>query len=80
VTFDAKARVSKSRAAVERASEADSKKKTKSHGLYFIAEPRTMDEGDMPTRDEWLKEQQDKKGKPQPQRSGPEPAFVQGKK
>jgi hypothetical protein len=65
MTFDAKARVSKSRAAIERAQEADSKKKSKSHGRYFIAEPRVMDGGDMPTRDEWLKEQEIKRGAPQ---------------
>jgi hypothetical protein len=62
VTFDAKARVSKSRAAIERAQEADGKKKSKSYGRYFIAEPRVMDGGDMPTRDEWLEEQEQKKG------------------
>lgn len=64
VTFDAKARISKSRAAVERAQEADSKKKSKSHGRYFTTEPRVMDGGDLPTRDEWIKEQENKKGKP----------------
>ncbi len=80
VTFDAKARVSKSRAAVERASEASNKKNSKSYGVYFIAEPRTMDDGEMPTRAEWLEEQEIKKGTPKPQRSAPEPAFVQGKK
>lgn len=62
VTFDAKARVSKSRAAIERAQEADGKKKSKSYGRYFVAEPRVMDGGEMPTRDEWLEEQERKKG------------------
>lgn len=62
VTFDAKARISKSRAAVERAQEADAKKKNKSHGRYFIAEPRLMEGDEMPTREEWLEEQERKKG------------------
>lgn len=64
ITFDAKARVSKSRAAIERAQEADGKKKNKAHGRYFTAEPRVMDGGEMPTRDEWLKEQEEKRGAP----------------
>lgn len=81
VTFDAKARVSKSRAAVERAQESQSKKKTKSHGLYFIAEPRLMEGDDMPTRAEWLEEQEKKKGKTQERRRPPsEPHILQGKK
>ncbi len=62
VTFDAKARTSKSRAAIERAQEADGKKKSKSHGKYYIAEPRVMDDGDLPTRKEWSEEQEAKKG------------------
>jgi hypothetical protein len=62
VTFDAKARTSKSRAAIERAQEADSKKKSKSHGKYYIAEPRVMDDGELPTRKEWAQEQEAKKG------------------
>jgi hypothetical protein len=77
VTFDAKARVSKSRAAIERAQEADGKKKNKTHGRYFIAEPRVMDGGEMPTRDEWLDEQNQKKGlAPRPPR---ERQILQGR-
>ena len=57
VTFNAKARTSKSRAAIERAQESAGKKKTKSYGQYFIAEPVITDGGDMPTRSDWLKEQ-----------------------
>ncbi len=80
VTFDAKARYSKSRAAIERASEADSKKKSKQYGKYFVVEPRVMDGGDMPTREEWLEEQENKKGvvreRPEPR----EPRVIQGKK
>lgn len=79
VTFDAKARVSKSRAAIERAQEAQSKKKSKSHGLYFVAEPRLMDGDEMPTREEWLEEQEAKKGKVQERRPPREAHIVQGK-
>lgn len=63
VTFDAKARVSKSRAAIERAQDASNKNNKKPvPGRYFVAEPRVMDGGEMPTRDEWLREQEAKKG------------------
>ncbi len=62
VTFDAKARFSKSRASIERAQEADSKKKSKSYGKYYVAEPKVMDGGEMPTREEWMLEQENKKG------------------
>ena len=80
VTFDAKARFSKSRAAVERAQEADGKKKSKAYGKYYIAEPRVMDGGDMPTREEWLEEQERKAGgsKIDHRRDGPQ--VLQGKK
>lgn len=73
--------MSKSRAAVERAQEADGKKKSKSHGKYFIAEPRVIDGGEMPTREEWLKEQELKKGAVKERRVAPrEPHILQGKK
>ena len=62
VTFDAKARVSKSRAAIERAQESGSKNKKSTPGRYFIAEPRVMDGGELPTRDEWIEEQKVKSG------------------
>lgn len=80
VTFDAIARVSKSRAAVERASEKEAKKKTKSHGLYYIVEPRVMDGGELPTREEWLEEQNRKKQEPQRRPPPKEPHILQGKK
>ena len=79
VTFDAKARVSKSRAAIERAQEADGKKKSKSYGRYFVAEPRLMDGDEMPTRAEWLEEQEAKSGKAQERRPPREPQILQGK-
>ena len=78
MTFDAKARISRSRAAIERAQEADSKKKNKTHGRYFVAEPRVMDGGEMPTRDEWLDEQEQKKGNPP--RPPRERQILQGRK
>lgn len=63
VTFDAKARVSKSRAAIERAQDASSgKSKKPTPGRYFVAEPRVMDGGEFPTREEWLEEQKAKSG------------------
>lgn len=80
VTFDAKARVSKSKAALERAQEAEGKKKSKSHGRYFIAEPRLMEGDEMPTREEWLIEQEAKKGAVAPKRKVREPQILQGKK
>ena len=67
--------MSKSRAAIERAQEADGKKKSKSYGRYFIAEPRVMDGGEMPTREEWLEEQERKKGVVK-ERSAPREAHI----
>jgi hypothetical protein len=80
VTFDAKARTSKSRAAIERAQEADSKKKNKSYGKYFIAEPRLMEGDEMPTRREWLEEQERKAGKMDQRIPPRERHILQGKK
>lgn len=79
VTFDAKARISKSRASIERAQEADSKKKSKSYGRYFVAEPRLMDGDEMPTREEWLQEQENKKGAVRERRAPREPHILQGR-
>ena len=80
VTFDAKARTSKSRAAIERAQEAQSKKKSKAHGVYFIAEPRVMDGGSLPTRKEWYEEQELKKGAVKERPNRPKEAHIlQGK-
>lgn len=61
VAFNAKARVSKSRAAIERAQESSTKNNKKSvPGRYFIAEPVVTDGGEMPTRAEWMEEQANK--------------------
>lgn len=79
ITFDAKARFSKSRAAIERAQEADGKKKSKSYGKYYIAEPRVMDGGDMPTKQEWLEEQHHKSGRSKVQHRNDGPQILQGK-
>lgn len=63
VAFDAIARVSKSRAATQRAEEsASSGKKKAVPGRYFIAEPRLIEGDEMPTRGEWLEEQARKAG------------------
>lgn len=63
VTFDAVGRVSKSRAAIERAQDAANAKGKKSvPGRYFIAEPRLIDGDEMPTREEWVEEQSRKNG------------------
>jgi hypothetical protein len=80
VTFDAKARFSKSRASIERAQESDSKKKSKSYGKYYTAEPRVMDGGDMPTRDEWIEEQQRKRGATNVDQRRDGPQLLQGRK
>jgi hypothetical protein len=57
VTFNAIARVSKSRAAIDRAEEGANKNKKSVPGRYFIAEPKVMDGGEFPTREEWAEEQ-----------------------
>lgn len=63
VSFDAKGRISKSRAAIERAQESSTKGNKKAvPGRYFIAEPKVIDGGDFPTRSEWLEEQSKKSG------------------
>lgn len=80
VTFDAKARFSRSRAAIERAQESDSKKKSKSYGKYYIAEPKVMDGGELPTRDEWLEEQERKNGNQKVDRRPDGPRVMQGRK
>lgn len=79
VTFTAESRVSKSRAAVERAQEKAGKSKSVVHGRYFIAKPQVMDGGEMPTRDEWFEEQQNKSGlKNKVINDGPQ--IIQGRK
>lgn len=83
VTFDAKGRTSKARAAIERAQESDSKKKSNAKGRYYVAEPRVMDGGEFPTREEWLLEEAAKSGqvreRPRHNR-GEEGNILQGRK
>jgi hypothetical protein len=79
MAFDAKARFSKSRAAMERAQESDSKKKAKSYGKYYIAEPRVMDGGEMPTKAEWLAEQEVKSGMTKVNHRNDGPQVLQGR-
>lgn len=58
VAFDVKTFVSKSAAAVERRQESDSNKKgAKNFGKRYYAVPRTVDEGPLPTMQEYLEEQ-----------------------
>jgi hypothetical protein len=58
VAFDVKTFVSKSAAAVERKQDSDSKKKNlKAFGRRYYATPRTIDEGPLPTMQEYLEEQ-----------------------
>lgn len=62
VVFDVKTVVSKSRAAMSRWEERQSKSKNKNPGLMGYPVPRTTDGGPMPTLEEWLEEQAKKKG------------------
>ena len=83
VTFDAKPRLSKSRAAIERAQEAASGKGKKAvPGRYYVAEPRVMDGGELPTKEEWLAEESKKSGaKAQSKFSGDSRGqIIQGRK
>lgn len=82
VAFDAEARVSKSKAAIDRAQEKANKGKTTVHGRYFVAKPQVVDGGDFPTRGEWLEEQARKSGKKNPQvvSSNRETKVIQGRK
>jgi hypothetical protein len=62
VNFEVVSRVSKSRAAIERAQDKAGKAKTPVHGRYFVAEPHVLGGGEFPTREEWLEEQAKKRG------------------
>ena len=79
VTFDAKPRISKSRAAIERAQDAESKKKKKTNGRYYVAEPRLMEGDEMPTRKEWVEEQEKKQAGAQTRAQPRERHILQGK-
>lgn len=66
VAFSAKTRKSKSAEALERAQWQEQKKAEKAKnyvpnfGARYYAVPTTMDGGPMPTKREWIKEQQEK--------------------
>lgn len=62
VTFDVKVGKSKSRAAIEKRQDADTKKNADQFGKYYFAVPRVMDGGNLPTREEWLAERAAKQG------------------
>lgn len=57
VFFDVESYVSKSRAALDRAEERAQKGKKKNYGKVFYPVPRTIDDGPLPTLEEWLEEQ-----------------------
>jgi hypothetical protein len=84
VAFDAEPRISKSRAAIEKAQEKASKAKTQTHGRYYIAKPRVIGGGELPTRDEWIQEQEIKSGRrkisPTSNRNTEGPTILQGRK
>lgn len=55
--------MSKSRAAIERAQESSTANGKKAiPGRYFVAEPKVIDGGEMPTLHEWVEEQERKSG------------------
>lgn len=66
VVFDVKKKVSKSKAALDRVEQANSKKKNykPTPGQYMYAVPRTTDGGPMPTLEEWSEEQKAKNPEP----------------
>lgn len=82
MAFDAEARISRSRAAIDKAQEKANSAKNPGHGRYFIAKPRAIGGGELPNRAEWLEEQARKSGKnkPQPRRNGDEPHILKGRK
>lgn len=59
--FDVGVTFSKSRAALDRAEEQESKSKEKSYGKSFYPIPRTKDGGPLPTLEEWLAERAERK-------------------
>lgn len=81
MAFDVSARVSRSRAAIERAQEKANKSKSQQHGRYYVVEPRVIGGGELPTKDEWMEEQIKKSGNKQVKPSErPEPTIIQGRK
>lgn len=60
VRFEAGSYISKSRAAVDRAEEKQSKAKTKVYGKVFYPKPVTVDGGPLPTLEEFLEQEKGK--------------------
>ncbi len=59
VNFEVKRKVSRSKAAVDRAQEADGKKKAnKNHGVYYVPTPKALGGKELPTFEEWTIEQE----------------------
>jgi len=63
VNFEVKKKVSRSRAATDRAEEQESKRnKSRVHGRYYVPVPKTNDGGEMPTFHEWIARQSKMEG------------------
>jgi hypothetical protein len=64
VAFDVERRISRSRAASDRAEKAESgKDKTPPPGRYYVPVPRSVGGKPMPTFADWIEQQERKKGK-----------------
>lgn len=63
VRFETESFVSKSKAVLDRAEERASQSKTKNYGKVFYAVPKTMDGGPLPTLEEFLVEQAEKRAR-----------------
>ena len=64
VMFEVDKRVSRSRAAITRAEKQETGKgKEAPHGRYYVPKPKTRGGVPMPTFEDWIKEQERKKGR-----------------
>jgi len=63
VNFEVKAKVSRSRRALDAKQEQDSKKNVKAHGRYYVPVPKSNDGRPLPTFQEWLEDQRRLEGK-----------------
>lgn len=61
VRFEVGSYVSKSRAVLDRAEERAREGKNKNYGKVLYAIPHTIDDGPLPTLEEWLREQEEKR-------------------
>lgn len=63
VGFEVKRRISRSKAALDKAQDQDNgKNKKRVFGRYYVPEPRVIDGGEFPTFAEWAEEQRQKDG------------------